>query len=268
MLKKLFSIAKTLLVNPKTILRVLSPKENESQEIVNKKYGFKHGLPIVSLSEFVVNSSHTISPYLFLEGGSLPTDHFLLAQLAQQEHVKTYLEIGTWRGESIMNVEQFVEKAYTLNLTDKELIRRGAKEDYVKQSGMLIPKENQKITQLLGDSLTFDFSPWKNSCDLVFIDGDHHYNVVLSDTKKALAMLKDENSFLVWHDYGHSPEDIRWEILLAILDAVPKEEHKFLYHVSNTKCALYTKKPLLANVKGRPLRPDTIFDIQIKMRKI
>ncbi len=35
-----------------------------------------------------------------------------------------------------------------------------------------------RITQLLGDSLSFDFSPWFNSIDLVLIDGGHEYEVV------------------------------------------------------------------------------------------
>ena len=42
-----------------------------------------------------------------------------------------------------------------------------------------------KIRQLDGDSTNFDFSPYKQSVDLVYIDGAHHYEGVSSDTKNA-----------------------------------------------------------------------------------
>lgn len=269
MLKKLFIIFSTLLKNPKTILRVLHPSNTESQQEVIRKYGLKYGLPIVTLGAFDTPTPHTVYPYLFLEGGSLPTDLYLLAQLAQGSKDGVYFEIGTWRGESVLNVAPYVSEAYTLNLTEEEMRRRGASEEYISQSGMLIAASNfPHVKQLYGNSLEFDFRHWHGKCDLVFIDGDHHYRAVVSDTLKCLPLLKDENSILVWHDYGYSPEEIRWDILLAILDAIPPGSHKYLYHVAHTKCAIFTQKPLKGLLKGRPLRPEQLFRVTLQTEPI
>jgi predicted O-methyltransferase YrrM len=57
-----------------------------------------------------------------------------------------------------------------------------------------------KITQLFGDSKIFDPSPYENSMDLIFIDGSHAASYVMSDTSKALRMLKP-GGIILWHDY-------------------------------------------------------------------
>ena len=58
-----------------------------------------------------------------------------------------------------------------------------------------------KIHQLLGDSAAFDFSPYKDSCSLVFVDGSHHYDYVMSDSKAAMDMAT-VGGIVIWHDYG------------------------------------------------------------------
>ena len=58
-----------------------------------------------------------------------------------------------------------------------------------------------KIHQLLGDSAAFDYSPFKDSCSLVFVDGSHHYDYVMSDSKAAMDMA-NVGGVVVWHDYG------------------------------------------------------------------
>jgi hypothetical protein len=63
-------------------------------------------------------------------------------------------------------------------------------------------KEAEKIKTLLGNSRNFDFSPFGNSMDMVFIDGGHDYETVKSDTSNALTMLKtDAPGCIFWHDY-------------------------------------------------------------------
>ncbi len=60
--------------------------------------------------------------------------------------------------------------------------------------------EEKKITQLYGDSKSFDETPYKRKMDLIFIDGSHAYSYVQSDTKKAFEML-GPNGIILWHDY-------------------------------------------------------------------
>jgi predicted O-methyltransferase YrrM len=57
----------------------------------------------------------------------------------------------------------------------------------------------QAITQHVGDSATFDFSPWRGQIDLVFVDGAHTYDYVKSDSEAALSLLSP-GGVIVWDD--------------------------------------------------------------------
>lgn len=57
-----------------------------------------------------------------------------------------------------------------------------------------------KVQQLFGDSKQFDESPYTEEFDLIFVDGSHAHSYVLSDSQKALAMLKP-GGIVLWHDY-------------------------------------------------------------------
>jgi hypothetical protein len=57
-----------------------------------------------------------------------------------------------------------------------------------------------KVKQLFGDSKAFDESPWAGQCDLVFVDGSHAKSYVLSDSRKALRLVKP-GGLVLWHDY-------------------------------------------------------------------
>src|SRR5690606_31227343 len=100
------------------------------------------------------------------------------------------------------------------------------------------------IRHLHGDSREFDFRPYHKSQDLVFVDGDHHYDSVVADTQTAFKLLRDDRSMIVWHDYGMSPEHVRWSVFHGILEGTPPEKRRFLYTVSNTLCAVYIPEQL------------------------
>ncbi|HEU5219741.1 MAG TPA: class I SAM-dependent methyltransferase [Gemmatimonadales bacterium] len=61
----------------------------------------------------------------------------------------------------------------------------------------------QHVVQLYGDSKEFDDAPYAASCDVVFVDGSHAHSYVVSDTAKALRMVRP-GGLVLWHDY--SPE--------------------------------------------------------------
>jgi predicted O-methyltransferase YrrM len=61
-------------------------------------------------------------------------------------------------------------------------------------------EEAARITQLFGDSKTFDESEYVSSCDLIFVDGSHAYSYVQSDSRKALRMVRP-GGIVLWHDY-------------------------------------------------------------------
>lgn len=58
-----------------------------------------------------------------------------------------------------------------------------------------------RITQLYGDSATFDFSPYAGQVDWMFIDGAHSAEYVRKDSATAQALVK-AGGWVFWHDYG------------------------------------------------------------------
>ena len=84
------------------------------------------------------------------------------------------------------------------HLTDLHMISESSRELGAHYLGT--PWE-ANITQLLGDSASFDFGPWARSVDLVYVDGSHSYPYVVSDTRNAMAMIRP-GGVIVWDDYG------------------------------------------------------------------
>lgn len=88
--------------------------------------------------------------------------------------------------------------------------------------------------------------------------------MVLNDTKKVFENLIHENSIVVWHDYAYSAQKLRYEVFMAILDGVGKENHQFLYHPKNTMCAIFTKEKLSSSVFDEMEFPEKLYEIDIK----
>ena len=258
---KLLKAFKLILGKPSLLNLVLEQEENFKREVI-KKYNLTSGLQRISFDIFL-KEVNNIQPFTFLEGGSLPTDYLLLTAVAKRLKSPICFEIGTWRGESTMNMARFADHVYTLNLGKDELKQLGMDEGIINMQGILC-KNNSAITQLWGNSLHFDFVNYLNKCNLVFVDGDHHYKNVLNDTKTAFKLLKDQNSVIVWHDYGNGTETVRWEVLLGILDGAPEGKRKHLYAVNNTLCAIYFPYPVEAFTAVFPQIPTTIYNVIIE----
>lgn len=219
-------------------------KITESDEEYGKKVFSKYGIrsfPVVDISQFL-EKEFEISPYTFLDGTSSPVDLALLRSLAASIPNCRYLEIGTWRGESVANVAAVAKECVTINLSDEEMRNRGWDEKYI-LAHRVLSKNLPNVKHVNANSQTADLSGL-GKFDLIFVDGDHHYSSVLSDTKKCLPLLRDKSSIMVWHDYAFAPLQPRAEVLLGILDGMPPSEHSCLYQPSHSMCCIYTSKPL------------------------
>lgn len=257
-----------LFLYPKTILRYGFSRFNEDQH--QKKCFNAHGinqLPTIDLSDFMGVNDVMINPYSFLDGTSLITDIVLLKSLARNYENCNYLEIGSWRGESISNVATVAKKCTSVTLSDEEMRKMNFGEKFIEVHG-IYSKNIENITTHYANSLTFDFNSLGEKFDLIFVDGDHTYDGVLSDTKKIFPLLKDKNSTIVWHDYGYSAETVRPSVLKAILDAIPTEKHKHLYHVSNTMSAIYCENiEFKTYITAFPTKPINNFKLQISIER-
>ena len=231
------------------------------------KYGIEQ-LPTIDICELFPGFSESINNYTYLDGTSLAIDIMLLKSLARSFKNCAYLEIGSWRGESISNIYEVTGDCTSVTLSGDEMKGKGMNDEYIRAHGMF-SKNLKALKSIEHNSLTFDFSSLNKKFDLIFIDGDHSYEGVLNDTIKTLPLRRDNNSIIVWHDYGNSTEMVRHSVLAAILDGIPGEYHRNLYHVSNTLCAVYIENKTFNTYYTKfPTTPDKIFTIKLTSEKI
>jgi precorrin-6B methylase 2 len=57
-----------------------------------------------------------------------------------------------------------------------------------------------KVTQHFADSKLFDETTYLDFADVVFVDGSHAYSYVVSDSAKAMRIVKP-GGLVLWHDY-------------------------------------------------------------------
>jgi len=264
-LKKLITAVQILIKKPYMLNKVIDDESVHQEAITKRNPQLKNGFPVLDLLDVVPDFDTTITPFSFLDGGSLITDLALLKGLAKQQANCTYFEVGTWRGESVANVASVAKNCFTLNLSNEALRNMGYNGEYLQQQEFF-SKNLKNVTHLKGNSSEFDFSPYYNQCDVVFVDGDHHYESVVNDTKIAFELLKNENSMIVWHDYASNPGKIRWDILRGIFDGTPNDKKNKLFAVSNTLCAIYTNSPI--TTIDNNITPNKMFDVAVSAKKL
>lgn len=95
----------------------------------------------------------------------------------------------------------------------------------------------RKVTQLFGDSMAFDETPYLDSCDLVFVDGAHSIPYVRSDTAKALRMVRP-GGVVLWHDYYPGTQDHGWGPNRYLDEIAPQLP---VVHLEGTAIAAYRR---------------------------
>jgi len=184
-----------------------------------------------------------------LPGGGVhsPVDELAYLALATQALMPSLVfEIGTFRGRTALNFAlnspEFC-RVLTLDLpidatsnggvasADAELIRR--RDVGIEYVGKDV---GGKIEQLFGDSRRFDFSPYEEKVDLVFVDGGHSYEIARSDTENALRICR-HGGVVIWHDFGNYGDYA--EVIRGVLDCVPSDE---VYQVESSQLAVYRKR--------------------------
>jgi predicted O-methyltransferase YrrM len=134
-----------------------------------------------------------------------------LAALVAQCRFRRIFEIGTFDGRTTRCLAANVPvegQVFTLNLppdgrkpaldlssVDFNLSRNVA-------SGMRFKgtAEASRITQLWGDSATFDYSPYMGTMDMVFVDGAHTSQYAANDARVAMDLLNSRGGLIVFHD--------------------------------------------------------------------
>lgn len=117
-------------------------------------------------------------------------------------------------------------KIYTLDLPENQV-------PHDVGSQFRSTQEEGKIIMLSGDSKSFDFSGWIGKCDLVWVDGCHTYECVVSDSANAFKIVKPDG-WILWHDYRHSA---RWSGVTRHLREL-KRQYPGISHVKGTTVAV------------------------------
>jgi hypothetical protein len=264
-------VIKEVLLHPKEIItlgyQAMVRKRNhvDFKKNVLSKYNCSQ-LPTVNLLDLFPVFEDNINTYSFLPDTSLITDILMLKGFAKKFDRCAYLEIGSFRGESIAAVSEVAGDCLSITLSGDEMRQMGATDDDVRVHG-IFTKGIKNIEYIYHNSLTFDFSKLGRKFDLIFIDGDHSYNGVVQDTRNMFKLLKDDRSIIVWHDYGYDSENVRHEVLEAILDGTPAEYHQHLYHISNTMCAVFMKGKFNTSFTGKHAYPNKVFRIDVGARQ-
>lgn len=239
-MKKLFKAFRAigLILRDPWLLNKILEDDQFWKKKINRDFGRKDALPVIGPDSLSGEFSAFIQPFAFGDGGSLPTDLSLLVKIAGMIPGCKYFEIGTWRGESVANVARVAKECYTLNLSDEEMLAMDLPLDYIAQH-RVFSLGLSNVVHLQGNTKSFDFASLNMKFDLIFIDGDHHFEMVKNDTQKVFQHLVHDKTIVVWHDYARSPETVRWEVLAGILAGTPKEIQHHIYHVAHTLCAVY-----------------------------
>ncbi len=162
----------------------------------------------------------------------------------------TLFEIGTFDGRTTLNLALNAPgtcRIYTLDLPpdqapkyqladgERHMVEKLAPGSRYEQYRSKHSAEISRIHQLHGDSATFDYSPYKGSCSLVFVDGSHSYDYALSDTRAAMALV-EAGGVIIWHDYGI------WEGVTKALEELEQREHFGLRNIRGTSLVIWRKK--------------------------
>lgn len=267
-----FTVLKELLAHPKEIIalgyQALVKKRHtvDYEKMVTDKYKIKQ-LPTIDILDLEPNLKDTISLYTFLPNTSTIPDMLLLRLLAKKYKDCAYLEIGSFRGESLVAVSEVAKECTSITLGPEDQRKFGFTEEEVKVSGVFA-KNISNLTTIYHNSLTYDFDAHNEKYDLIFVDGDHEYSSVAKDTLNVFKLLKDENSVIVWHDYGHDSAAVRYDVFAGILEGTPEQYRKNLYHVSNTMCAIFTRAKYPTYYTHLKQFPNKTFRIDVETSKM
>lgn len=186
-------------------------------------------LPSVAADEITSARTPITLAELFPAVGNVTlAELVVLARLARESEPSSIFEIGTFDGRTTLALAMNAPDAnvFTLDLPPTEQTKMNIEPGervFVDKpmSGARFQgtPESARITQLYGDSATFDFKPY--AAQLVFVDGSHAYDYVLSDADRALSLVGNGPGVLVFHDYGE------WDGVTRALEHLARTDRRF-----------------------------------------
>jgi len=196
--------------------RAMVPPDPRLREIRSRIWG---NLPRVALREAFPGIEtvdiQILEPYRRQLASTLDLEELsALLAIVRYTNSKNILEIGTYDGSTTLNLAANLPedaRVVTVDLPPQSAADQTAitvptehrnKTKHVIGERFLQSPHRSKIRQVFGDSAALDWTSL-GLFDIVFIDGCHFQEYVLSDTRNAFAVLRP-GGLVVWHDYGQN----------------------------------------------------------------
>jgi len=209
----------------------------------------KHVRPHEVFNRITTDSYFDRLVRLVLPGPNVPLlfETSVLVALCKLVNCKTFFEFGTWLGIRILNIAANLDpKAvlYTLDL-DEESAKKIEQEtqdrtntvkylEYMDNLAFKNTSYEKNIVVLRGDSTRFDYKPYYDQMDLVFVDGGHDLYTVRADTENAFKLVRQNSPHIVaWHDYGNPKHPQLTEYLEKL------SNEKDIHHIEETTICYY-----------------------------
>lgn len=206
-------------------------------------------LPVIEQAKVLNDAAvTTIWEAAFVSGNVDVAELVILSNLVKSSKPERIFEFGTFDGRTTLNLAGNSDPdavVYTLDLPREKLNSTAlaiALDDKLfidkPDSGVRYKRNplSKKIIQLFGDSAEFDFTPYLNTIDFIFIDASHSYDYVHNDTQIAMKLLRNKRGIILWHDYARVEE---WEGLTRALNEFYASDPTFknLRHIRGTSLA-------------------------------
>jgi predicted O-methyltransferase YrrM len=168
------------------------------------------------LLQAILRYDITLPPFNSFAPGTMdPVGLLHIASIARAIDPRSIFEIGTFSGVTALTLALNCPRAtiHTLDLEPGQAPTMALEKIdaiHIAEAPTRLyagRPEADRVEQLLGDSATFDFTPYHASCDLVFIDGAHSSEYVKRDTGTAFQLLT-QRSAIIWDDYWRMAPDV------------------------------------------------------------
>ena len=226
-------IFKRMFFHPRS-LKALANVELLYRDHFIAKYDMPNGPPLAGIFDIVDKIDEEIDPFLSNFVGSDLTTIALLKAIARQYNDCRFLEIGTYQGTTTQNMDEVVSSGVTVDIREHDFN---------------FMKPDCKIHRVLQDSA--DESLWNafDKFDLIYVDGNHHYEHAKKDTENSFKVLADGGTIIfddiIEKSFGYSePGWFRWDVISAVYDGCPEDKRDNLYLVSNMCNIIYTEKEI------------------------
>ncbi|MNI45479.1 hypothetical protein D3C73_999050 [compost metagenome] len=161
--------------------------------------------------------------------------------MAIKQKAKTFLEIGTWTGESVASMAEVVDHCFSISLPDDHPDLSAVFDRYCDKENFsrFFSSKYNNITNFQEDSLRFDYNKIISDIDLVFIDGDHSYQAIKKDTENIFKKCGYENTIVIWHDFKTLRNELVQTTYQAVSENLPQNYQENLFAVQGTYCGIY-----------------------------